>query len=180
MEPVMTTDSRTKPEFRLVRDRKRLAGALEQRFFFGRSYRSRHTGKRIGIRPRWITTRKRKPKPGGHWASYWRIREAATGRTVVNFGRDFHPEHPVTAHILWEHGIHPEDAIATMKSARRPRFGKVVKRFLNRVRRMGEGLAKYGPGLHLRADEGRQGRVTPRGCGPIFGMTGKVKSRFAK
>ena len=123
--------------FYLARDRKQLAGALEQRLVPDRRLIPTGRPGEYGTRWKWETTKQRKPKPGGHWVSYWSIRNSATGKTAVWFGRDFDPSHPIVERVLWEHGILPEDAKAAMKSRRRPRLARRIAkaaRVLNQFR----------------------------------------------
>ncbi|SRR6266581_1724055 len=122
--------------FILCRDRKKLAGALEQRFRPGRRLTpTGRPGEFMTRTWRWVTTKRRKPKPGGHWASYWRIRDSQTGRTVVNLGRDPDPNDPATVKVLLEYGLTPDDLQVAMKTRRRTRAQRLIAREAARIKR---------------------------------------------
>ncbi len=173
IDDLCTDDEPPKPRrFYIARDRKKLAGTLEQRFSPGRRLMAvpGRPGEYMTRRWRWITTKRRKPKRGGHWATYLRIRDSATGKTVVNLGRvgTIDPDEPEVVRVLLEHGLFPDDlrdAIRRRRRVRQPRLDA----------RLGRARSRF---CRLFIDQGRAGRVRPRGAGPSFGMRGTVRSRF--
>ena len=150
------------PRFSLRRDRKPLAGALEQTFHISRNWRG-------GMGRLVIVTTYRPPRPGrGYWASYYRVRCQECSKTLANLGRSPSPDDPATVEILARFGMTADRLRDALKCRRRVRQARLDTR--NRRRASG--------GFQVAINCGH--RVRPRGTGPNYGMRGTVPSRFKK